>query len=197
MNQAETRNTTLGPVACLPGKCIILSAPHEAEHTRDGNPKIAEVGTAKLAFDLAERSSCAAIASLPGQLGDPNWDVPHPYFDELLTLTPSSPDLILDLHMMKPRGVDVCLGLGPNHKLADGAWQVLASAFISEGLTVSLNWPFPGGPRTITGKAHAINLNAVQIEMSWDCYADGPHAAAAADALDLAITRLKNDAKPN
>lgn len=190
MTTIETRNTSLGPVSCLNGDTIVLSAPHEAEHVRESTPKIAEVGTAKVAFDLASIYSCAAISALPEQTGDANWDIPHPYFDELLALTESTPKLVIDFHMMKPRGVDICLGLGPNKELADGTWQILADAFLQQGLTVSLNWPFPGGVRTITGKAQDIGIRAIQIEMSWDCYGEGPLVSKAFRALEQALATI-------
>jgi hypothetical protein len=175
-----------GPWEVVEGVGVVFSAPHEATHVRDGASKRAERDTATLAFGLAHRLGCGAIATVDGQVGDPNWDAGSPYVNRLAALAgyamagsaasgaaprPSHGEsLVIDIHMMRPRGVEVCLGLGPLPTQASGIWEVLIAEAVDAGLRASINWPYGANPRTITAQLQRRGLRAVQIELSSDCF---------------------------
>jgi len=157
-----------GPWEVIHGSGILFSAPHEVIHIRDGAEKRAETGTRALAFALARYTSGSGIATAPEQSGDPNWDIGHPYVNRAQALAEDCPTV--DIHMMRPRGVDLCIGLGPHPELAEGLWPVFVEEAVAAGLRVSVNWPFAGSPRTVTGQLQARGLRAIQIEVCYECF---------------------------
>ncbi|WP_143172236.1 N-formylglutamate amidohydrolase [Pseudonocardia thermophila] len=150
------------------GHGVVLSAPHEVDHVRDGAEKRAERGTGRLAFALARAVGAAGIRTHGPQAADPNWDTGHPYTARLARLSPDAP--VVDLHMMRDRGVEVCVGLGPVPDLADGLWQPLVEEAVAAGLRTAVNWPFPARKRTVTAALQRAGRRAVQVELTWDCY---------------------------
>ncbi|MBV9032406.1 MAG: hypothetical protein JO364_19315 [Pseudonocardiales bacterium] len=152
----------------------LFSAPHEAAQLRDGVDKIAERGTADLAFALARATGGSALATVDRQLGDPNWDVGHPYVARARALSGEWPTI--DLHMMRPRGPEICIGLGPEPKMSDGLWRPIMEEAVMSGLRASVNWPFAAGPRTVTGQLQREGRRAIQLELSCECY-DPSHPA--------------------
>jgi hypothetical protein len=181
-----------GPWEIIHGKGIVFSAPHQMEQIRDGQPKRAETGTGEMAFGLARHVGGAALRTVERQSGDPNWDIGSPYVRRALELSGGSP--IIDVHMMRPRGVEMCVGLGPVAALADGLWQPLLDEAVRAGLRVSVNWPFGANPRTITGQSQQTGIPAVQVELTWECF-DPKHAAAARawSAMARAAERIKDE----
>jgi hypothetical protein len=157
-----------GPLLITRGSSgLVYSAPHEVEHVRGGQPKFAEGGTAAAALWLAAATHGSSISTFDHQLSDPNDDRDHPYREALKNLSPSG---VIDLHMMQPRGFEVCLGLGTNRKLSWGLYQVLTEEFLAADIRFATNWPFGARGHTITAAAHAWNVPAVQIEVAFDCY---------------------------
>lgn len=163
-----------GPWELIRGDGLLFSAPHEAAQLRDGVDKIAERGTAALAFALACATGGSALATTDRQLGDPNWDVGHPYIARARTLAGEWPTI--DLHMMRPRGLEICIGLGPEPKLSDDLWRSFMEEAVMSGLRVSVNWPFAANSRTVTGQLQREGRRAIQLELSWECY-DPRHTA--------------------
>jgi len=169
----EEEKSPTGPWLVVPGTGTLFSAPHEARHIRDGRIKVAESGTGSLALGLARLTGGAGMATAPEQRGDPNWDPDHPYVSRMATLTSG---WIVDLHMMRPRGVEVCVGLGPRPELSEPlCWPILEEA-LAAGLRTSVNWPFGASPRTVTGQLQRRGRRAIQLELSWDCF-DTDHEA--------------------
>lgn len=150
-----------------PGAGAVLSAPHEVLHVRDGVAKQAERGTGRLAFALARAVGGAGIRTHGPQNGDPNWDAGHPYTARLAELAAGAP--VVDLHIMKDRGVELCVGLGPHPELADGLWQPLVEEAVAAGMRAAVNWPFAARGRTVTAALQRQGLRAVQVELTWDC----------------------------
>ncbi|MGH3984488.1 MAG: hypothetical protein ACRDST_17830 [Pseudonocardiaceae bacterium] len=164
-----------GPWELIQGEGILFSAPHEAAQLRAGVEKIAEQGTADLAFALARATGGSALATVGRQLGDPNWEVGHPYVTRARKLAGECPTI--DLHMMRPRGLEICIGLGPEPKMSDDLWRPFIEEAVMSGLRVSVNWPFgANSPRTVTGQLQRDGRRAIQLELSWECY-DPSHAA--------------------
>lgn len=166
--------TVEGSWEITPGSGIVFSAPHEVTHVRDGAEKRAERGTGRLAFALARAVGGAGIRTHGVQVGDPNWDDGHPYTARLPGLAAGAP--VVDLHMMRDRGIEVCVGLGPRPELADGLWQPIVEEAVAGGLPVAVNWPFAARGRTVTAALQRQGLRAVQVELTWNCY-DPDHPA--------------------
>ncbi|MGH7867940.1 MAG: hypothetical protein ACREP9_10020 [Candidatus Dormibacteraceae bacterium] len=170
----ERELSSKGPWELVRGEGVLFSAPHEAAHLRDGVQKISERGTADLAFALANATGGSALATADHQLGDPNWDFGHPYVERARTLARERPTI--DLHMMRPRGLEICIGLGPEPKMSDDLWRPFIEEAVVSGLRVSVNWPFGANPRTVTGQLQRGGQRAIQLELSWECY-DPNHPA--------------------
>jgi hypothetical protein len=185
----------LGPWEVLLGERVVFTAPHEVPHIRDGEDKIAEKDTGALAFALAGYTGGSAIVTAPGQTGDPNWDIDNPFIMRASALAAGGASI--DIHMMRPRGVELCIGLGPNPKLGDGLWQPFVAEAIAGGLRVSVNWPFGANPRTVTGQLQQRGRNAIQLELSWDCFdPDHPAMPRAWSSLGRAARRLIEASAP-
>jgi hypothetical protein len=174
-----------GPLRREKGQGIVLSAPHQAAHVREGVTLPAEHGSADLAFALARTVNGSAACTAETQSGDPNWDLGHPYCDVVYELAEGAP--VLDLHKMRPRGVDMCVGLGPRPEMVERLWLPIVKEAVAAGLRVSLNWPFAAGPVTVTGQLQERGLEIVQVELSVDCYDPGPKRVAAWSSLLRAV----------
>ena len=157
-----------GPWDVVSGSGPLFSAPHAVTHIRDGAEKLAEHGTGPLARALARYISGTGITTAGVQTGDPNWDPRSPYLERAYILADGNPTI--DIHIMRPRGVELCIGLGPFPQLADGLWQIFAEEAVAGGLRVSLNWPFAANTRTVTSQLQARGNKAVQLELSWECF---------------------------
>lgn len=156
-----------GLIVAHRGGPVVFSAPHEAGHLRDGIPKRPEPGTGEMAFELASATGGSALCTLGEMNGDPNWDMDHEYRSILSSLAPS---LVFDLHQMSPRGFDICLGTGQIQEMSASVWPDLARGFLGIPLTVTINYPFDAGARTITSAVQRDGISAVQIEMSSDLF---------------------------
>ncbi|MGH3938894.1 MAG: hypothetical protein ACRDTG_09715 [Pseudonocardiaceae bacterium] len=181
-----------GPWDFVRGAGPLFSAPHEVAQLRDGVEKVAERGTADLAFSLAHATGGSGLATAVRQLGDPNWELNHPYIAKAVSLAGDWP--IIDLHMMRPRGLEICIGLGPEPKMSALLWRPFMEEAVASGLRVSVNWPFGANPRTVTGQIQRQGRRAIQLELSWECY-DRNHPAMRRSwsALMRASRRLVED----
>ena len=185
----DIERSDAGPWQVVSGEGVLFSAPHAAQHVRDGREKSAERGTAGLAFGLARHVGGSGIATVDTQLGDPSWDIDHPYVGRARRLVRDS--TAVDIHIMRPRGVDLCVGLGPVPAMSDGVWQPVIDEAVNAGLRVSINWPYGANPRTVTAQLQRLGVRSVQLELSWDCF-DPAHPAMtrAWSALSRAAERL-------
>jgi len=157
----------------LNGRHILLSAPHEEDHLRDGMPKASEGGTGPLAFAVARCVGGAALCTAGAQEGDPTWDAIHPYAERVHQLAAGCP--VLDLHMMLPRvdgdnELDMCVGRGPDRTLADALWPAVVAEAVAADLRVAVDWPFSASKRTLTGTLQDRGLPALQVELSVTCF---------------------------
>lgn len=110
------------------------------------------------------------------QAGDPNWDDDHPY---VARITERRPCHVLDLHIMRPRGVDVGVGGGAGIDPRGCLWTVLSDEFIAADLRWAVDWPFRGRGRTVARRTQERGGDAAQLELPWTVFVD-----AAADAHD-------------
>jgi hypothetical protein len=155
---------------------------------RDGVMLPSEFGSEELAFALARNVNGSAVSTAEGLDGDPNWDIGHPYLDIVYDLANGGP--VIDFHKMWPRGVDICVGLGSNRKTSERLWVPIVKEAVSTGLRVAVNWPFAAGPVTVTGQLQDRGLDAIQIELSFDCYDPGPAKVAAWTSLLRAMRTI-------
>jgi hypothetical protein len=183
-----------GPLRVERRQGIVFSAPHQAAHIRDGVTLPSEFGSAELAFALARNVDGSAVCTAEGLDGDPNWDPGHPYLDVVRDLAGGAP--VIDLHKMRPRGVDICVGLGSKLKTSEHLWMPIVTEAVSAGLRVAVNWPFAAGPVTITSQLQNRGLDAVQIELSFDCYDEGPTKVAAWTSLLRAVRAILKGLAP-
>jgi hypothetical protein len=96
---------------------------------REGNIKQGEPETAYLAFYLASKTGGSAIGTIGEQVSDPNYVYGHPCIDVATKL--SSGGMLIDLHMMKPRGFEICLGLGPENSLSKHLREAVLAVVIN------------------------------------------------------------------
>jgi hypothetical protein len=177
-----------GPWDIVSGSGPLFSAPHAVTHIRDGAEKLGENGTGPLALALARLTAGSAIATAAVQQGDPNWDAGSPYLERAFILADGNPTV--DIHIMRPRGVELCIGLGPLPRLADGLWQIFAEEAVAGGLRVSINWPFAANVRTVTSQLQRRGNQAVQLELSWECFENRPARDRAWAVMGRAARRL-------
>jgi hypothetical protein len=177
-----------GPWDIVSGSGPLFSAPHAVTHIRDGAEKLGENGTGPLALALARYTAGSAIATAAVQQGDPNWDPGSPYLERAYVLADGNPTV--DIHIMRPRGVELCIGLGPVPRLADGLWQIFAEEAVAGGLRFSVNWPFAANARTVTSQLQGRGNKAVQLELSWECFEDRPARDRAWSVMSRAARRL-------
>ena len=157
-----------GPYEIHRGGRLVFTAPHEVDQIRKGEVKVAERGTGNFAMALAAITGSSALVTTGTQAGDPNWDHAHPFRVQAIEMGRGGG--IIDLHMMRSRGFEVCLGLGPRYESARGLWEPLLEELLAADVRVSLNSPFGGRGRTITGSAQEAGVPAIQIEMSFEVF---------------------------
>jgi len=177
-------HTPVGAYHHLRGGPIVFSAPHEEIQIRDGVEKPSERGTAALACRAASICDGTALATHGPQVGDPAWDRHHPFTVHALDLARDG--VLIDLHRMRPRGFDLCLGLGPDHHLSKVVWLPTLERLLDADLTVCLNWPFSARDRPIVGQAGRAGIPAVQVEISMDLFDHPERIEVIAHALALA-----------
>jgi hypothetical protein len=164
----EVVTSTHGAFKVLRGSNLVFSAPHEMPQFRDGEENRGETGTAALAATLASHTGGSAIWTHGTQTGDPNWDDPHPYASHLFDQAANG--ICVDLHIMRPRGFEVCIGLGLEQRRIRAVWEPLLDELLDADVRISLNWPFGARGRTLTTRAQAAGIAAVQIEMIPDVF---------------------------
>ena len=180
--------TSAGAYHVLAGGPLVFTAPHEQEHLRDGRVKQAESGTGDLAIRAATLSGGTALVTHGPQIGDPNWDDPHPFAEQAVALARGG--ALIDIHMMRPRGFDLCLGLGPDHDLSKRLWRPLLENLIEHGFTVCVNWPFPARGRPLAARAARAGIPGVQVEVSYELFTDTAK-------IDVLAASLANALSPN
>jgi hypothetical protein len=179
-----------GPWRELQGTGVLLSAPHEVEHVRDGERKWAEPGTGPLAFAVARLHGTAAICTAGTQGGDPNWDIGSQYLERALVMA-ADVKVVLDLHMMLPRGVDIGIGVGPIPALVERFCDPLFLEADSAGLIATRNFPYRAEGVAVTSQLQRRGVPAIQLELSVDCFDPRRQAMRASwTAISRAVARM-------
>jgi len=91
-------------------------AGHAVHHYRDGKAKLSELGTGSLALEAARATGASAFAAAAPALEDVNYEAPRgrALLDHLISMLPTGPRLVIDLHGMRARsdGIQVLIGVG-------------------------------------------------------------------------------------
>lgn len=152
---------------------VLLSAPHQVEHGREGTIKQAEPDTGRLARCLNERIGCPIIYRCGGSLEDPNYDEASAYRDRIVRFVEEKGiKVVLDLHEMAARHqsmVEIGTGHGRNIDDRDDLLAVVRRAFESHGIepvTVDTVFPAAGFFRVSSDVARRSPACCFQIEMN-------------------------------
>lgn len=161
-----------GPALACQGSPLVFAAPHEVQHVRAGQLKRSEAGTGTLAFTLAGLVGASAVCTADVQTGDPNWDLGSDFLE--LTASLAGPHgAVVGLHMMRPRGIEVCIGLGELPTQAEALWRPILDELLAAGLRVAFNWPYASRERTLTAQLQRRGLHSVELEISHECFDPG------------------------
>jgi hypothetical protein len=169
---------------------ILISAPHEVEHWRNGAQKWAEPGTGRLAFALARLVDGSAIVTSGTQDGDPSWDEGTPYVRRAFELARGGP--VLDLHMMGARTLDIAIGCGPFPDMVAAIADAIAREADVSALRVAVNEaPYRAAQVAVTSQLQQLEIPALQVEMAIQCYdVESNRAVAAWSALGRALCSI-------
>ena len=151
---------------------VLISAPHGVSQVRNGNHKIAEIGSLATALYLQKQTDSFLIAKTQNCFDDANYDEISPYKQKVLEIVRrNNIKYVLDIHgLASKREMDVNLGthigrnIETNTKIFDDLiWQLRKNKFV-----VSIDNPFAGGAKTIAGstKNNIDNIWTLQIEIN-------------------------------
>ena len=153
-------------------KKILISAPHAVDQTRENKIKFAEPETAIFAKKLNELGY-PAIIKTENVNDDANWDLPHPYKQELLNFCRANNiEFVLDLHQLSDkREMDFCLGTGneQNRNLMQHTIiaDLVKQCATENGFDMQINNPFAASSeRTISGFCQKNNIPSMQLEIN-------------------------------
>ena len=153
-------------------KKIIISASHAVNQTRNNRIKFAEPETAIIAKKLNELGY-PAIIKTKNLNDDANWDLPHPYKQELLNICKANNiEFVLDLHQLSDkREMDFCLGTGneQNRNLIQHTIiaDLVKQCATENGFDMQINNPFAASSeRTISGFCLKNKMPSMQLEIN-------------------------------
>lgn len=153
-------------------KKILISAPHAVEQTRCDKIKYAERETAELA-KMLNKLGYPAIIKTQNFNDDANYDLEHPYKEELLKFcADNNICFVLDLHQLSSnREMDFCLGTGDdkNKNLLNHTIIVILTkkCSVENNFDLRVNNPFAASSnRTISGFCSENNIPAMQLEIN-------------------------------
>jgi len=157
-----------GPFRVTVDSSLVISAPHEVTHVRNGERKMADRGTGDLAEWLAGAVGASSIVAESKQLGDPDDDHDHPYIVRAAQL--ASGGGLISLHIMRGKGPEVCMMFGPNPQLAQVLWLPMLGELVDAGLRVSVNWPLRARVTTGIAQLQRRGIPAIQLEINEACF---------------------------
>ena len=117
---------------------ILISAPHGAVHTREGNIKEEDEYTAGLARLIGNRTGAHVIYARRKSKTDPNTDTTAPYKQKLLQIAQENKIIfVLDLHgANKDRNFGIALGTMHGKSCSQDEKQKIIDAFGRHGISV-------------------------------------------------------------
>ena len=162
------------PFVYLPGTMpVLVSAPHAVRHIRRKEIKQSDIFTGAIAYLLHQLTGCHVLAVTRLYGGDPNWDQPCIYKQQLAQIAAEQPiRLIIDLHGASgERLFDAELGTmrGNSFLGRQDFLPAITKACQSAGLkNISVDQVFTAAEQpTITSFAvNVLRIPAVQIELN-------------------------------
>ena len=152
---------------------IMLSAPHNVEHVREGVTKYAEPETGPLAYAIGRMYDCPFIIQVRNDSLDPNWDEQSAYRDAVYAyVVENGVRFLLDLHQLSPkREQDIILGTGKGDNIVgwDHLVPKIKAAFNGHGLAnVAVDEVFSATyPHTVSAStAREAHIPCFQVEMN-------------------------------
>lgn len=150
---------------------ILISAPHGVSQIRLGKYKVHEIGSLASAIYIREKTDCFLIAKTTNNNDDANFDDKSEYKNTIRKLIKENNiKYILDFHgLCAKRDCDVNLGinLGKNIEGNVELFGRLNEILANNGFKVSIDQPFMGGGRTISGSmASEFHVWTIQIEIN-------------------------------
>ncbi len=146
---ATTPNQTI-KVLGMPGRTL-MTGEHATVMRRDGNWKEQDDFVGAYALLAAEFFGTSALATIGMQEGDPNWDLEHPFKEEMREILLGMECGHVALHgcarltedLSNPRPLDLQLGIGSNPSQAtiEAAERMVAAARVLD-LRAGINVPF-------------------------------------------------------
>jgi len=181
------------------GGKIFVSAPHNAEHFRDGAHKHAEPETGPVALFLNKELNCPCIIKVTNDGSDPNYDSISDYRDFLIKQIKSKRGkLLLDFHQMSPERLEmVCIGTGFGKNIQNRfeLIDVLKKCFTDNEINnISVDNPFPAVfdytvSRTVS---EMCEIPAIQIEINTQLFLTQPLKQKVYDSLYCIIKVLED-----
>jgi len=163
----------INPFIYLPGKIpVLVSAPHAVRHVRKKQIKSSDEFTGSLAYLLHEITDCHALAVTKLYGGDPNYDDPCIYKDEIERITGEHPvKIVLDIHGAgRERPFDIDLGTMNGRSLAGNPEIItwVRDRFREEGFPQVTNDFFSADKQyTVTRfVAEKLHIPALQLEIN-------------------------------
>lgn len=151
---------------------ILLSAPHGVSQIRLGKYKTREIGSLTTLLYLKDNTNCHTIAKTKNNNDDANFDEQSPYKNKIEQIIKTHKIMyVIDIHgLSEKRECDINLGthLGKNINNNTALFDRLYNSLIDNGFIVSIDQPFMGGARTISGSIISKNpeLWTLQIEIN-------------------------------
>lgn len=151
---------------------ILISAPHGVSQVRLEKYKVHEIGSLATALYLQKQTNCFLIAKTKNNNDDANFDEKSEYKNSIRKLIKNQNiKYILDFHgLAAHRDCDVNLGInfGENIKNNIEIFDKLNMLLENNGFKVSIDQPFTGGGKTISGTfaKEFCNVWTIQIEIN-------------------------------
>ncbi|MBO4848791.1 MAG: N-formylglutamate amidohydrolase [Clostridia bacterium] len=152
---------------------VMVSAPHSAEQTREGKPKVGEYATGVLARMLHDGLSCPVIYKTRNCLDDANYDEKCEYKSALAEYVRAHGiKALVDLHQMsalRDENVDIGTGFGKNVEADPSVVDRAKACFERNGITgVFVDEPFASiHPYTVSSFiSRECGIPCVQIEIN-------------------------------
>lgn len=167
-----TKNLNQDHVIIKGNNNILISAPHGVSQVRLGKYKPPEIGSIATALFLQNKTNCFLIAKTKNNNDDANFDDDSNYKNSIEKLIQNhNIKYVIDIHgLAANRGFDVNLGthLGKNIEKNEIVFENLVNSLIQNNFVTSIDNPFMGGLKTISGsvKNKFNNIFTLQIEIN-------------------------------
>ena len=170
--------------------CVMISAPHSVEQTRNGAIKFAEPQTGVLARMLHDSLGCPVIYQTKNCGDDANYDMESPYKQALADyVRQNGIRFVLDLHQLaRTRDVQINIGTGRYKNVSDQRQiDAAVAVFETRGIgKILIDTPFAAAcPNTVSSYiSTACGIPCMQIEMHSLLLWPSSEAARAKDVYD-------------